>query len=322
MKNRHSLVTQAGRLYQKISPVFSFLDYILGLPVIVRGANEVPAIILLAPPRSGSTLTYQLISESFDSHRLTNVWNLLFATPRFGGLLSKQMCGCRPKGFQSNKGFVPGLCGEAEGLQFWKYWSGISIDIKETDFNEKKAGRLKNILQKLVSDDEVFVAGYLGHVLAVKEMEKLFPSALFVYLKRDLLSNAYSLYQASPDKWFSVRTETYYSDEQHDRYQEVAGQLLDIHQLVLENKPERCIEITYENLCKEPPQELKRLSYLADKVGVSLPVPELQGIPDSFQYRKVDDSFDIHSKALQKALKNELKLRISEGHEILNSLLA
>ncbi len=322
MNDRHSLITQAGRLYQKISPLFSFMDYFLGLPVTLRKTNEVPAIILLAPPRSGSTLTYQLISESFDSHRLTNVWNLLFATPRFGGLLSKQMCGCRPRGFQSNKGFVPGLCGEAEGLQFWKYWSGISIDIKETDFNEKKAGRLKNILQKLVSDDEVFVAGYLGHVLAVKEMEKLFPGALFVYLKRDLLSNVYSLYQASPDKWFSVKTDSYYSDNEYDRYHQVAGQLLDIHQLILENRPERCIEITYEDLCKSPQRELERLLDFADKVGIRIPDPEFRSIPGSFQYKKVYESYDVHSKALQKALENELKLRIREGHDILNSLLA
>src|SRR6056297_3856002 len=89
--SRNSLLTKLGRRYQDISPVFRFIDYPFRALTNKRESN-VPAVFLVAPPRSGSTLTYQLLTHSFENFHLTNIWNLLYSTPILGSILSEKFC--------------------------------------------------------------------------------------------------------------------------------------------------------------------------------------------------------------------------------------
>lgn len=148
--NRNSIFTKIGRVYQKYSQIFFPIDVLFQF--LIKEKKDFPAIILLAPPRSGSTLAYQVITSGIKNFHLTNIWNLLYTTPTIGGLLSKKICKNYQSNFQSEHGFVPGLCGEAEGLRFWSYWIGQSLTENQNSYTQiQKSRYLYKILKKIRS---------------------------------------------------------------------------------------------------------------------------------------------------------------------------
>ena len=145
---RNGIPIKIGRIFQSVSPALRFLDYPFRLPYAFKTSESLPAIFILAPPRSGSTLLYQLLTEAFYNVHLTNISNLLFSTPVLGSVLSDWLCKNYKTNFESSKGFVQGLCGEAEGMKFWKYWMGQALYPNEASLKPKKLGKLKGLLNQ------------------------------------------------------------------------------------------------------------------------------------------------------------------------------
>ena len=108
---RDSIFIQIGRLIQKINPkYYNWIEFVPNN----KETEFYPMIFLLSSPRSGSTLTYQILTAGIKSSYLTNLWNLLYGIPFFGGLWSKDKKS--DINFTSNKGWVEGIYGESEGL--------------------------------------------------------------------------------------------------------------------------------------------------------------------------------------------------------------
>lgn len=316
---RHSNAAKLGRGLQKVLPAVSFLDAILGIPVLLRPKSEFPVVFLLAPPRSGSTLTYQLLTTAFQNHHLTNAGNLLYTMPAFGGLVSEKLCSSRSSGFKSKQGFVAGLCGEAEGLRFWSHWTGITLDAGTTYFKANKAGKLRNKLEHLCSEDTAFITGYLGHVLAIVQLKKLFPKAVFLYLQRDLLSNAISLYNVSADDWYSVKTNSFSEVQSKDRFTQIAHQLTDIHSLIIKQKNERFYTLRYETLCDKPEEVIADFQEFADKQGVHLQRKPSE-FPSSFPYQVKTPSDSEICQHQYEALEKGVSFLDDEVREEINKL--
>ena len=88
MQNRRkSLFVIIGRIIQLIPPsLINWIEFFLHK----KDIKNFPFIVIVSPPRSGSTLTYQILSRGTKSLCLTNIWNLLYSIPLIGGLLSKK----------------------------------------------------------------------------------------------------------------------------------------------------------------------------------------------------------------------------------------
>ncbi|MCF8218603.1 MAG: sulfotransferase [Bacteroidales bacterium] len=317
---RHSTVAKLGRGLQKALPAVSFLDAILGIPVLLRPKSEFPVVFLLAPPRSGSTLTYQLLTTAFQNQHLTNAGNLLYTMPAFGGWVSEKLCSSRSSEFKSKQGFVAGLCGEAEGLRFWSHWTGITLDDSTTDFKANKAGKLKNKLEHLCSEDTAFITGYLGHVLAIDKLKKLFPNAVFLYLQRDLFSNAISLYNVSSDDWYSVKTKSFPEVQSKDRFAQIARQLTDIHRLIIKQKDERFYTLRYETLCEKPEELIADFQKFAGKQGVHLQ-RKPSAIPNTFPYQVKTPSDSKIYQHQYEALEKEISFLDDEVRKEMKKML-
>ncbi|MGM0520219.1 MAG: hypothetical protein ACQERD_11335, partial [Campylobacterota bacterium] len=143
MKSRASAAVKTGRFIQKYYHLFSFLDKIF----IQTKTDSVPVICIVAPPRSGSTLTYQILTQALENFHLTNFSNLLYATPTLGFKLQNKLCQNYLSSFSSSHGFVPGLCGEAEGLKFWQYWLNQGL-VENNELDAKKLHHLHKRLKK------------------------------------------------------------------------------------------------------------------------------------------------------------------------------
>lgn len=291
MTGRNSLAVRVGRLAQALP--LSWLR-----PLEARyfhsgdaGNGQPRLLILLALPRSGSTLAYQCLIHGLELLYLSNLWNVLYSLPGFGGQLSKSVCGKHRSEFQSNQGFVPGACGPAEGLRFWSYWTGHGLN-EATDTPvtgavlERRVRYLGSVLSHLGTRETPFLAGFLGHTLVSEQLKNWFPDAVFVRVHRDPLSNALSLLrcrQNGGEDWFSVFPRECQALVNADIHTQVAGQVYWLNRRLNDAQlEERTIEISYENLCRAPNAELERVALGCKNFDMALSVKNR--LPSSFEF--------------------------------------
>lgn len=251
--------------------------------------REPHVVFLIAPPRSGSTVCYQALIHSLQPLYLSNLWNLLFQLPLLGGLLSRLKCAEHVSSFTSSMGFVEGLCGPAEGLRFWSYWFGHGLTESECGARQGSASRaiyLRRVLGVLSSPTRPFVAGYIGHTLVVDELNRQFPSAVFLHLRRDLADNAMSILAIRRERPagadFSVQPNEWNAYRGGGLHREAAAQAWLLDRRVRRTlDPSRTVELCYEELCTNPSREVARIIEFCNargfRLGMKAQLPEQLG---------------------------------------------
>jgi hypothetical protein len=302
--NRNSVLVKMGRIYQKYSQILSPVDALF--QSLVKEKKDFPTIILLAPPRSGSTLAYQVITSGIRNFHLTNIWNLLHTTPTIGGLLSQKICKNYQSKFQSKHGFVSGLCGESEGLQFWSHWAGQGLTENKNHYTQKDK-HLYKILKKIKKDKESFITGYLGHTLCINKLKKIFPKIIFIHLKRDLLSNAYSLFNLSNETWPSTKPKEILNYKKISKHRASIIQLLLIHQKILsQTNKNNIITINYHDLCENPKKVIEKVVNFAREKSFRISLKQKNNIPERFPESKIKPNLNEDTQKIQKYLEIEI----------------
>ncbi len=313
MRNRRSLAVRVGRFLQSLplSWLRAFESPLISVRASRRNEPEPVLLILLGLPRSGSTLTYQCLIHSLKPVYLSNVWNLLYSTPLFGGILSDRLCNGYQSDFSSSHGFVEGLCGPAEGLCFWSYWTGCGLNERFDDDKspvtvDRRLRYLKRSVDVLTSSSRPMVTGYLGHVLVAEQLRVWFPKAIFVRLHRDPLSNASSIlrsrFVSNTTGWFSVFPRECLDVLEEDIYYQVASQVYWLNRRLsaFDDDP-RTLHLAYEDLCQNPRGQVERIVDFCNRRGMQLRTH--QKLPRSFQYQLVSSKASKNAHKLTDALR-------------------
>ena len=274
-----------------------------------------PIIFLLALPRSGSTLTYQSIIHGLEVDYLTNLGNVFYKLPFLGFTFSNLFLPNYQSKFLSDFGFVPGLNGPSEGFKFWSYWTNSFLD--EESCNKENIVRyrtkyFKSFLNNKFSQNRPFLAGYLGHILKINFLKETYPNSIFLRLRRNKINNAYSIFKARENndnlKWFSVLPKESKSDMDKNIYYQIASQVYWLNKKMdnvhLDHKT---IDISYEDLCKDPNSTIRYLRKRFLNYGLNLKYRNK--LPNSFKYNdfsnlKRDPNVFKLSKALEKIKEN------------------
>ncbi|UFS62401.1 sulfotransferase [Sulfurimonas sp. HSL-3221] len=265
MKGRDSLAVRLGRVFQNQYRHFGFLDDAV-LPFLKR--KPMPLVCIVAPPRSGSTLTYQVLTAAFENSHLANLTNLLYATPAVGLLLQQSVCAGYETAYRSKMGFVDGICGEAEGLKFWSHWMGQGLMEDAASLDPEALSRLKGRLERV--SGRPYITGYLGHAFSMELLRQTFDRVLFIHLKRDLLSNSYSLLKLSGQGMVSTVPAICREREYAGPHARVVDQIMQIHRIIERDSGNDTIQIAYEALCEEPDTVLKQIAEKASELGIAL----------------------------------------------------
>lgn len=290
--------------------VFRFIELIVLCLMPLRqrqtsgGCNM---IILLAPPRSGSTLTYQLLCHSIYSRYLSNLSHMLYKLPLIGELIAGKICKNAPQTFRSEQGFVGGLSGPAEGMHFWTHWYGGGLDELE-NFHmdpslEKRTSYLKRVLAWLGKPERPVITGYLGHTLCVERLIKDFPDAIFVRLNRDPIDNALSIIacsEKSESSWFSVRPAECAGNVQPIE-KRVVEQVFWIRRRIDSIQATNVIDVEYEDICNAPEKVIDRVIAFANTNGGCLTLSNRP--PTAFAFKEYGES---KRKALVRTYYDEL----------------
>lgn len=305
---RDKLIVKVGRKIQNL-PLHHFRAF---ESLMIKKPNhkntDIPIIFILSPPRSGSTLIYQSIVHSIQPLYVDNTINLFSEIPYFGSKLSSKLNNEYISDFNSTYGFINGLNGPAEGLKFWSYWTNSFLNESENICGEKlkkskKFIYLRKVLNALTSNSKPFLAGYLGHVLVIDMLKDLFPSCIFIKLRRDKLSNAYSIMNAmntlSRKDWFSVLPLECEKYKNKDIYKKAASQVYWLNKRIENQVPkEKSISIDYEKFCLEPNQTMNNIVLRLNSMGLNINIKNK--LPKYFNYRLINDNSSSNAQKISK----------------------
>jgi hypothetical protein len=248
-----------------------------------KARESIPAVFVVGAPRSGSTLAYQALHTGLKSFYLSNLWNMLYATPALGGMISSSLCRNHSSHFRSARGLTGGLCGEAEGMRFWEHWTGQGLKEEPQALDTRNTRKIARIITSLGKRTMPFISGYLGHAFSMQHLRNFFPGALFVHVTRALTPNACSVFTISPHEWFSLLPKALKDTNTLDRKQMICRQLLNIHRTILENSnAEDTFIMPYEGLCKNPAGMIQQfIHFVSQKKSFELQ-PQCQKLPGRF----------------------------------------
>lgn len=309
MFNRSSL---AVRLARRVQNAPLWLLRFVELPFVAllgKRRAATPAIIVLALPRSGSTVAYQTICHGLAVNYLSNLWHLLYQLPLVGGWLSSPKALQHLSDFESQHGFISGLAGPAEGLRFWQWW--LDCGLTDADCEtipaaklRRRSGYLRTVISVLARKGHPFATTYLGHALVPDRVHQAFPGAVLVRLKREPVSNALSLLKsirANGSLWLSVKPQECEGLEAASEHERVAAQVYWINRRMDDAScADSMITIRYENLCKNPDKEIERLLHWCTERGI--PVERKFELPEAFPFKNADVDSDPDAIRIRLAL--------------------
>lgn len=306
---RKSLAVRLGRIIQKLPLRFlQFLEWPF-LYLTSAKQREPKLLIILALPRSGSTVTYQTFVHGIKLQYLSNFSNLLYQLPLIGGSLARLLNRGHYSDFVSHHGFVAGLSGPAEGLAYWQWWldSGLTDG---TSHNlspfvlQRRVCYLRRTLSWLTSRSEPFVTAYLGHALVPDRVAEAFPAAVFIRLRRDPLDNALSLLKCMRDdavKWFSVLPDECMDWNEASEHERVAAQVYWLNRRLDDAlTAHQYLEIDYEALCHNPAVEIEKVRHHFSRRGIDIALKF--PLPDRFSVQRADQGGNVDAQMVRKAL--------------------
>ncbi len=253
-------------------------------------APEFPPVFILGSARSGTTLLHQYLAQSGVFAYPTNTLSRFYYAPYVGARIQQLLFEkdfkeeILPGGSLDREPFGSDL-GKTQGPlaphEFWYFWRRFFRfgALHRVDRERLEESDLEGVVKGLGSLEMAFQRPLLLKAMILQWdldiLERLFPNAIFVQVKRDLKANARSLLHAR-ERFFGDRG-TWYSFKPPDEYPElkdkgpveqVLGQVLanerTVDRFFDQLAASRFIRISYEDLCRAP---YPFLQSVAERIG-------------------------------------------------------
>jgi hypothetical protein len=275
-------------------------------------------VFIVAPPRSGTTLLYQLMTAHLTTCYFTNLAARMCARDGapitvFSAVLGKLLRVNRLQGdgFKSYYGFAQGLGGPHEAHAIWD--QRFPEDLHAVPPGYLSTQDCQVVYRSVAGIERVFDRPFVNkcirHSVRIEALAKIFPRAIFIRCVRDRLDVAQSIFvartQAFPFQkedcqdplafWFSVKPKEYQAIKQKGLVEQVCEQVyyversIDVACQTLGDA--RFLTVLYQDLCQNPRQEIDRVVRFMQ--AHNAPTEIIKPVPDSFRYsagRKIDEA--------------------------------
>ncbi|MAV64369.1 MAG: hypothetical protein CMG00_04160 [Candidatus Marinimicrobia bacterium] len=267
---------------------------------------DFPVIHIIGAPRSGTTLLHQFLTSSFDIGYINNLIAAFWKVPVYGIELSKKLLN-QPgysSSYKSKFGRTENINEPHEFGYFWSYWLNYKDFIQKNKDHEKTIdwhnlsqtiNNMSNSFNKPIAFKS-FLMGFHS-----KKMYNVMPNSIFIFIKRDLISNVNSVLDfrqkalGSEERWGSIKPKEYKQFDLFNKYEQVVSQieLLNFaYEKQLDGIPDsNKFFIDYKDLCLKPNSFIDDLNILFsnyDTLNVKSSLPE--GLNFNYRY---DDSNEI-----------------------------
>lgn len=245
--------------------------------LLKNNAPTYPLIFVMGPLRSGSTLMTQWLANLGFAYP-TNLMSRFYKTPIIASKIQLLLTDERYNYRNELKDFNSGIDfnsenGKTRGAlapnEFWYFWRRF-LPFEELDFLPTEE-LLKRVDVDTMKSEFAGIVDVFEKPFALKGMilnynidflDKIFEKAIFIYTKRDPLTNIESALKArekqlgSIDEWYSFKIPEYEELKKLNPYEQVAGQIYHINKAVengLEHVPEyKKMTVNYEEFCEDP----------------------------------------------------------------------
>ncbi|MFO7603913.1 MAG: sulfotransferase [Gammaproteobacteria bacterium] len=251
-------------------------------------------LFIVGPPRSGTTLLYQLVAQHFNVAYMTAPLAYAHGASNLITRLLKPILG-RPKPiFTSNYGSVKGLFSPSEHAHFWYQWFPENATMghyhSPYQLDTDSYTDLRNCLDSLAAITNrpwVFKNLYIG--ISAGVIARILPEARFLFVRRDPMMVFQSLLrgrmQHDGQQWWSVKPPHYREWLNLPLWQQVTRQVFYSEAIPLRDlehfAQNRVLEINYTDLCEDPHSSLHRIQTWLKPLGYTA-YPRNSKIPQAF----------------------------------------
>ncbi len=314
VRPRETVVSRTDAVRRRLRKAWAAGLYALGLPLaaverLLLSRSDVvgpvlPPMFIVGPPRSGTTLAYQLIAQGFRVCYFSNASSAFPSSPVQFSWLTRGIGGCEPsESFTSHYGRTPGWNSPHQGWQIWARWLPVdqryvpagSLEHRDLDDMRRTVGLIERIYR------QPFVNKWNGLNSMLNPLLEAFPNGVYIRVHRDPQQVVESILRGrqavwgDTSHWLSTKPSTYASivANSDDPIEQVCLQVRDVERDLDRDGAnigsERFLRVDYEELCNDPRGFLARLSshYVQCSEGHEL-APR----------RLVPHSFDVRTKSL------------------------
>jgi hypothetical protein len=237
---------------------------------------RLPVVFIVGLPRSGTTPLAQMLIQRFRLGYASNLIARFWNAPELGIILTREISadpGGGSSGLESKYGSTSGYEGHHEFGYFWRRW----FDFRENHCLDQDAQSRVDIksLQKALSVMEyfwerpLFFKNPAALPLQTAFLARIFPTSLFVYIKRDHIPVAVSLFNGrqkhmdDPNRWFSIKPSEYIHLKDRSIPEQIAGQVYytqrEINRQLDVVPDQRRHDLSFPDLCRDPDNELDKI---------------------------------------------------------------
>jgi hypothetical protein len=255
-----------------------------------------PVIFIIGPPRSGSTLLFQIMVNAFELGYTSNAhakW--------YGGMsYYERLRGDRTQrtsDYSSQHGRTQGKHSPHESWQYWyQFFRKNPMYVGSDDIAPEMLLRLRNSLMRITRTAKMpFLFKNLPCVMRLGPLTEAVPEALYIVTQREWLATAHSILvgrkksNGNYDNWWSVEPREVDELRNLPAEEQVVKQIDSIYHEIDLHRAEigaaKILDVSYEALCEDPHGMVKTIqSFLVSnnvKAGM-----DLSEIPASFDMNK------------------------------------
>jgi hypothetical protein len=276
---------------------------------------EMPFLTVCGAPRSGHTLTTQVLTQAVRVFMVDNLQYVFFRTPLIGYCLSRLIGRPYVSDYRSSRGYIRGLNAPQEGTLIWSYWCDMHEEERPPRAAPERVHEFGRLLNRIYAlDGRPYCATWVGHSFYFEELRALFPRHVIIRCRRDMLSTAVSIAKLTRNdageyaaSWMALRPR-----ECQDLalmsgltpYERVARQVYFVNRRLDEQAATgryAVFDSEYRDLCDDPRAVVARLTAFAREHGVALEQRRDTEPPARFDATATRPDADRHSRKLAEA---------------------
>jgi len=240
-----------------------------------------PPVFLIGPPRSGTTILYQLLCRHFNFGYINNFVSNWHRVPLTATKFYKLFF---PKNniidLESHYGRSNFLSGPNEFGEFWYNWFNRK-HYDKTALNSSEIIEIRRTVAGLTNlhQNSMIFKNVVNSVRIIK-LKSIFKNCIFIVMNRDYLDIAQSILNSrekiygDKNQWWSVMTTDYLDMLNKPFWIQIHNQILGVYSHIqrarIELGSEHFLFIDYKNLCLNTSNELGSLYNQLMKLGVNI----------------------------------------------------